>query len=171
MGTCSRGCKIALRVLYSEYACSIEVSLTSCCHQVPTKPNARTVQRALRSMGFANVAAKRKPLLSQKHMLQRRRFASKHMGWSVARWSKVIFSDEKIFRVRPGQAVRCWWRKNESRFVAKYTIATTQQAQGVMVWAAMRGNGSIVLRRCPPKVKAVDYQAILESAKAFIRPR
>jgi hypothetical protein len=40
-----------------------------------------------------------------------------------------------------------------------------------MVWAAMKKNGAVCLRRCPPRMNAAAYQDILESAKAFIRPR
>ena len=42
---------------------------------------------------------------------------------------------------------------------------------GLMVWCAMNGAGELVLRRCPPKVKAADYQAIVASATTFIKPR
>ena len=40
-----------------------------------------------------------------------------------------------------------------------------------MVWCAIKADGSICLRRCPPRVNAAAYRGILESAKAFIRPR
>ena len=54
--------------------------------------------------------------------------------------------------------------------MAKYTIPTVQKAESVMVWAAMKSNGAICLRRCPTRVNAAAYQAILQSAKPFIRP-
>lgn len=86
-------------------------------------------------------------------------------------WQNVIFSDEKIFRCRPGGQIRFWRQKNESKYVAKYVVPQVQKAEGVMVWAAMNGAGKIELKRYPAKVKSGDYQAILASAKAFIRPR
>jgi hypothetical protein len=46
-----------------------------------------------------------------------------------------------------------------------------QKPQGLMVWAAINGKGDLILKRCPPKVKAKDYQDILASAKRFISPR
>jgi hypothetical protein len=46
-----------------------------------------------------------------------------------------------------------------------------QKPQGLMVWAAINGRGQLILKRCPPKVKARDYQNILKSAKLFIKPR
>lgn len=59
----------------------------------------------------------------------------------------------------------------ESKYIGKYTVATTQKAEGVMVWCAMKSNGQLFLRRCPPKVKAAEYQGILQDALTFIKPR
>ncbi len=50
-------------------------------------------------------------------------------------------------------------------------MPSVQKAESVMVWAAMKKNGAVCLRRCPPRMNAAAYQDILESAKAFIRPR
>ena len=66
---------------------------------------------------------------------------------------------------------RCWKLKTASKFLAKYTVPTVQKAEGLMVWAAMKSDGAICLRRCPPRLNAAAYQAILMSARGFIRPR
>ena len=55
--------------------------------------------------------------------------------------------------------------------VLRYVATAVQKPQGLMVWAAMNGRGELVLRRCPPKMKALDYQTILGSALSFIRRR
>lgn len=39
------------------------------------------------------------------------------------------------------------------------------------MWAAINGRGELILKRCPPKVKSADYQATLQSAIRFIKPR
>ena len=83
----------------------------------------------------------------------------------------LFFSDEKIFRVHPGARVCCWLAPNESRFKAKYLTSSVQKPEGVMVWAAMKSDGAICLRRCPPKMNAAAYQGVLASAKKFIKPR
>jgi hypothetical protein len=89
----------------------------------------------------------------------------------VRNWEKVIFSDEKIFRVRPGGCVRRWVPKTAKKFDGRYLGAAVQMPQGLMIWAAINGRGQLVLRRCPPKVKARDYQDVLDSALRFINPR
>lgn len=56
------------------------------------------------------------------------------------------------------------------RYSAGYTSPTVQRSVGVMVWAAMNSRGCICLRRCPDKIDAPAYQAILGTALPFIKP-
>ena len=86
-------------------------------------------------------------------------------------WTRVIFSDEKIFRVRPGGHVKCWRMAGENKFLPKYIMHSVQKSEGLMVWAAMKGSGAISLRRCPHRLNAAGYQAILASARPFISTR
>ena len=106
-----------------------------------------------------------------RHRTLRRQFAAKFLCWPKEKWRNIIFSDEKIFKVRPGGKVKYWKQINQSKFAAKYVIPQVQKAEGVMIWAAMNGKGNIVVKRCPPKVKSQDYQDILGQAATFIRPR
>ena len=53
----------------------------------------------------------------------------------------------------------------------RYVAQTVQKPQGLMVWAAINGHGQLVLRRCPLKVNAVEYQKIIDSTLRFVRPR
>ena len=139
--------------------------------QVPPRPSRATVSRILARQGFVSRRAVKRPLLTMRHRKLRREFAKKVGRWSADQWKKIIFSDEKIFRVRPGGQIRCWKQKTDKKFVAKYVIPTVQKPEGVMIWAAMNGAGRIVLERCPPKVNSSAYQAILQTHKRFIQPR
>jgi hypothetical protein len=103
--------------------------------------------------------------LTTKHINNRLLFANKMLGYD---FSRVVFSDEKIWRIRPGGKVRVWRRKGK-RFDARYTTKTTQQSVGVMVWCAINSKGEICLRRCPELVNAAAYQSILGTALNFIK--
>ena len=127
--------------------------------------------RLLRDHGYQSRRAIFKPILNKKKITRRKDFAKKYGNWTVQQWNKIIFSDEKIFRVRPGAKVKYWVRKGANRYLPKYIVNTEQKPQGVMVWAAMNSRGQICLRRCPPTVKAQDYCDILASAMTFIKPR
>lgn len=126
------------------------------------------VSRWLREEGIYSCWAARKPLLTTAHIEKRLEFVKAHMGFNFA---KVVFSDEKIWRMRPcGQRVRVWRRRGD-RYEARYCTKSTVKSMGVMVWCAINGNGDIIWKRCPDKVDAKAYQDILKSSLHFIRPR
>lgn len=83
---------------------------------------------------------------------------------------QVVFSDEKIFRARPGGVTRVWRRRGD-RYKAGYTTATTARTFGVTVWCAIDSSGRCITRRCPDRLNSTGYQAVLATAKAFIAPR
>lgn len=139
--------------------------------QVPPRPSHDTVTRILKDLGFSSRRAVKRPLLTARHRRLRKEFAAKFSRWGPQKWRDIIFTDEKIFRVRPGGLVRCWKQVSDKKFAAKYVIPQVQRPEGVMVWAGMNGLGQIKLMRCPPKVKSADYQTILGQVKSFISPR
>ena len=123
-----------------------------CSLQVPGKASRDAVLRILKAEGFASIVAMRKPLLSTVNKRKRKQFALGHRGYD---WGNVVWSDEKVFNVRPGEKVRCWWRRSGNKYAAKYVRTTVAHPQSLMVWAAMDSSGGICLRRCPPRVNAV----------------
>lgn len=104
----------------------------------------------MKSFGFVSRRAVKRPLLTAGHRLKRRLFANKFRRWTAAQWKNVVFSDEKLFRVRPGGQVRHWRQVSDSKYLPKYVVPTVSKPESLMVWAAMNGHGQIVLRRCPP---------------------
>jgi hypothetical protein len=80
----------------------------------------------------------------------------------------VVFSDEKIWRFRPGGSPGVW-RRRGNRFKYENTIKTTAKSQGLMIWAAINGAGDILLKKCPKKMKADGYQDILIDSLEFIK--
>ena len=127
--------------------------------EVPFRPGRERIRQILRKAGTKSFRGSRKPLLTSRHIRDRLQFATAHQDFD---FNKVVFSDEKIFRIRPGAvSVRCWRRKGENRFKAKYTIPTTAKSEGIMVWAAMDSAGKVIVCRCPKKVNAAAYQACI----------
>lgn len=135
--------------------------------QIPQLAGPKSVSRWLRKAGIYSCWAARKPLLSTLHIEKRLAFANAHMGFD---FSKVVFSDEKIWRIRPGGRVRVFRRKGE-RYNPKYTQKTVGRSVGVMVWCAINSAGQVLIKRCPDTVDALAYQQILKESLPFIRPR
>lgn len=138
---------------------------------MPPLPSKMMLWRLLKDQGFQCRRAIFKPILNKVKIQRRRDFANQYTKWTVQKWNKIIFSDEKIFRCRPGAKVKYWVRKGANRYLPKYVVKTEQKPQGVMIWAAINSRGQICLKRCPLSVKAQDYCDILTSAMTFIKPR
>ena len=87
--------------------------------QVPHWPSNAAIYRAMKKMGMVSQKAIYKPILKLVHRKARRAFAKKYINWTARKWRRIIFSDEKMFRVRPGGQIRCWKPKDELRIVAR----------------------------------------------------
>ena len=79
--------------------------------RLPALVSKSTLQTWLRKKGLFSCWAAGKPLLTSVHIAARLAFAQQH---AVYDWSKVVFSDEKMFRIRQGGKVRCWRRRGRS---------------------------------------------------------
>lgn len=139
--------------------------------QVPFKPTKERVRQLLHEMVMTSMRVIFKPLLTVAHRKKRVDFAKAHRCYTVDQWKKVVFSDEKTFRLRPGGAIHRWLPKSANSFEAAYVTQVVQRPEGLMVWAAINGRGEICLKRCPRVMTAHDYQNILEASLGFIKTR
>lgn len=130
-----------------------------------------TVRRFLKAQGFRHVNAVRKPLLSERTVNKRKEFAKRFRNWTPRNWRRIIFSDEKVFKMRPGGRIKCWRHIGEKKIVAKYVQGVVQNSQGIMVWAAISGKGKLVFKRMPERVKSKEYQDTIRSVLNFVKPR
>ncbi len=103
-----------------------------------------------------------KPLLKQKQRQKHLTLAKEKQSWTVAQWSKVLFSDESTFCIYFGnQGPRVWRKSGEAQnpFCLKFSV---KFPQSVMIWAAMSSAGVGPLCFLKSTVNATIYQYILE---------
>ncbi len=94
-----------------------------------------------------------KPLLNQRQRQKHLTWAVEKNNWTVAQWSKVLFSDESTFCISFGnQGPRVWRKSGE---------ASVKFPQSVMIWAAMSSAGVGPLCFLKSTVNAAIYQEIL----------
>ncbi len=77
-----------------------------------------------------------KPLLNQrrqKHLT----WAVEKKNWTVAQWSKVLFSDESKFCISFGNQAPRVWRKSGEAQNPCCLKSSVKFPQSVMIWAAM----------------------------------
>ncbi len=83
-------------------------------------------------------------------------------NWTVAQWSKVLFSDESKFCISFGNQGPRVWRKSGEAQNPCCLKSSVKFPQSVMIWAAMSSAGVGPLCFLKSTVNAAIYQEILE---------
>ncbi len=103
-----------------------------------------------------------KPLLNQRQRQKHLNWAVEKNNWTVAQWSKVLFSDESKFCISFGnQGPRVWRKSGEAQNPCCFK-SSVKFPQSVMIWAAMSSAGVGPLCFLKSTVNAAIYQEILE---------
>ncbi len=103
-----------------------------------------------------------KPLLNQRQRQKHLTWAVEKKNWTVAQWSKVLFSDESQFCISFGNQGPRVWRKTGEAQNPCCLKSSVKFPQSVMIWAAMSSAGVGPLCFLKSTVNAAIYQEILE---------
>ncbi len=77
-----------------------------------------------------------KPLLNQRQRQKHLTWAVEKKNWTVAQWSKVLFSDESKFCISFGNQGPTVWRKSGEVQNPCCLKSSVKFPQSVMIWAA-----------------------------------
>ncbi len=83
-------------------------------------------------------------------------------NWTVAQWSKVLFSDERKFCISFGNQGPRVWRKGGEAHSSSCLKSSVKFPQSVMIWGVMSSTGVGPLCFLKTNVTAPVYQYILE---------
>ncbi len=103
-----------------------------------------------------------KPLLNQRQRQKHLTWVVEKNNWTVAQWSKVLFSDESKFCISFGNQCPRVWRKSGESQNPCCLKSSVKFPQSVMIWAAMSSAGVGPLCFLKSTVNAAIYQEILE---------
>ncbi len=92
-------------------------------------------------------------------------WAKEKKNWTVAQWSKVLFSDESKFCISFGNQGPRVWRKAGEDHSPSCLKSSIKFPQSVMIWGAMSSAGVVPLCFLKTNVTAPVYQNILEHFK------
>ncbi len=96
-------------------------------------------QESPRSDAFRKRATK--PLLNQRQRQKHLTWAVEKNNWTVAQWSKVLFSDESKSCISFGNQGPRVWRKSGEAQNPCCLKSSVKFSQSVMIWAAMSSAG------------------------------
>ncbi len=94
-------------------------------------------------------------------------WAKEKKNWTVAQWSKVLFSDESKFCISFGNQGPRVWRKSGEAHRPSCLKSSVKFPQSVMIWGAMSSAGVGPFCFLKTNVTAPVYQEIL---KHFMLP-
>ncbi len=89
-------------------------------------------------------------------------WAKEKKNWTVAQWSKVLFSDESKFCISFGNQGPRVWRKGGEAHSSSFLKSSVKFPQSVMIWCAMPSAGVGPLCFLKNNITAPVYQYILE---------
>ncbi|KAK3568425.1 hypothetical protein QTP86_005885 [Hemibagrus guttatus] len=109
------------------------------------------------------VVARRKPLLSKRHMTAHLEFARRHLKESQTMRNKILWSDETKIELFGLNSKRHVWRKPGTAHHLANTIPTVKHGGGrIMLWGCFSAAGTGRLVRIERKMNAAMYSNILD---------
>ncbi|KAG2463217.1 TCB1 transposase, partial [Polypterus senegalus] len=128
------------------------------------EPSRRTsISTAIQQSGLYGTVARRKPLLSKRHMAARLEFAKRQLKDSQSMRNKILWSDKtkiQLFGVNARRHV--WWKPGTAHNQAN-TIPTVKYGGGsIMLWGCFSVAGTGRLVRIKGKMTAAMYRDILD---------
>jgi transposase len=96
------------------------------------------VRKVLNEGGFICYKKQKKPLLLEKHVVERLRFCKFHDLWDYFSWKKVIFSDESKFNLEGADGNQRYWMTPSTHQNKQLIIERSKFGGGsVMVWGCV----------------------------------
>uniref|UniRef100_A0A8C1XSL4 Transposase Tc1-like domain-containing protein n=1 Tax=Cyprinus carpio TaxID=7962 RepID=A0A8C1XSL4_CYPCA len=126
------------------------------------KASRTTTHRRVKEFGYSCRISLVKPLLNHRQHQRRRTWAKEKKNWTVAQWSKVLFSDDSKFCISFGNQGPRVWRKGGDAHSPSCLKSSVKFPQTVVIWGAMSSAGVGPLCFLKTKVTVPVYQEILE---------
>uniref|UniRef100_A0A9J8BLD5 Transposase Tc1-like domain-containing protein n=1 Tax=Cyprinus carpio carpio TaxID=630221 RepID=A0A9J8BLD5_CYPCA len=105
------------------------------------KASRGTTHRHVKEFGYSCRIPLVKLLLNPRQRQRRLTWAKEKKNWSVAQWSKVLFSDESKFCISFGNQGPRVWRKGGEAHSPSCLKSSVKFPQSVMIWGAMSSAG------------------------------
>ncbi|KAI7944391.1 hypothetical protein MJO28_010086 [Puccinia striiformis f. sp. tritici] len=136
-----------------------KLTLAEVTDSMTTHVSSSTIRRRIHEMGYNNRIAVKKPFINAKNREKRLAFANEHLEWTIADWSKVIWSDESSFETgKLSQQVHVWRQAKEEMKPECLEPTFKSGRSSTSIWGAFFGITKIpIVFLRSSGTKAVDY--------------
>lgn len=119
----------------------------------------QTVNRRLLAANLHSRRPRRKPELTPEHRQARLQYARDHANWNIRRLRRIMWTDEKRFRLYSNDG-RARVRRTAGQAFNEdcLRIVSAQGARSIMVWAGFTNDHKIGLRIIEGNMNAVRYR-------------
>ncbi len=124
------------------------------------KASRATTHRRVKEFGYSCRIPLVKLLLNHRQRQRHLAWAKEKKNWTVAQWSKVLFSDESKFCISFGNQGPRVWRKGGEAHSPSCMKSSVKFPQSVMIWSAMSSAGFGPLCFLKTNITAPVYQEI-----------
>ncbi|KAG2465867.1 TCB1 transposase, partial [Polypterus senegalus] len=122
-----------------------------------------TISATIHQSGLYGRVARRKPLLSKRHMAAHLEFAKRHLKDSQTMRNKILWSDETKIELFGVNARHPVWRKPSTAHHQANAIPTVKHGGGsIMLWGCLSAAGTGRTVRIKGKMTAAMYRDILD---------
>ena len=126
----------------------------------------RRVQEILRDvLKLPCRSAAKKPLLTVAMKKKRLAFCNKYKHWTQEQWSRMMFSDESMFKCIRSASTKVRRPLNSNRFDPRFTVKTVKHPAQVMVWGCFtgaKGRGGLYFLPKGQMMNGDNYKLVLE---------
>ena len=122
-----------------------------------------TVQRYLRKSGLFGRISTKKPLLTKTNIKKRISWCKAYTNFKVSDWKDVVFSDE--VRIEMHSKRRRFVRRRIGESLKFRFVTKTVKYGGfhILLWGAIKGDGTRILVQCPNRINSTIYQDVLSN--------
>ena len=124
-----------------------------------TKVSVSTIKSSLHEVRLHAHRPVKRPKLTRAHRRARLAWCRRHVRWTRAHWSRVMFTDESRFALEHPDSRTKVWRREGERFLDEYVLPVTAFGGGsIMVWAGFSAHHRTPLHHVQGNLNGQRYR-------------